>query len=125
MNKESAVPPGTPRRNAIAVNKDHSNMVKFGEDDPVYQIIMSFLSDLSKNKDNQRINHNTSSNMECVADPSSLAPVQNGVRTFSTVPFPKDSGFVGREDIMVQLESEFANPRSQRWASLHGLGGIG
>ena len=116
VSKDSAVPPGTPRRNTIAVDKDHSNMVKFGEDDPVYQKIMSFVFDLSKNMDSQR------SGKE---DRVSLPPTQRGVGTFSTVPFPKDPGFVGREDVLAQLESEFANPLSQNWASLHGLGGIG
>ena len=47
------------------------------------------------------------------------------LKAFSTVPFPKDPGFVGREDILAQLESEVANLTSQRWASLYGLGGIG
>lgn len=116
VNKDSAVPPGTLRRNAIAVNKDHSNMVKFGEDDPVYQILMSFIFDLSKDTDSQ---------IRSQVDPTSLNPVQRGVRTFSTIPFPQDPGFVGREEILAQLESEFANPKSQRWASLYGLGGIG
>ena len=100
-------------------------MVKFGEDDPIYQIIMSFLSDLSKNTEKQMIKHIASSNKGGVADSNSLAPVQKSARSFTTVPFLKDPGFVGREDILVQLESEFANPKSQRWASLHGLGGIG
>lgn len=47
------------------------------------------------------------------------------MKSFSTVPFEKDLNFVGREDILAQLESEFADPKSQRWASLYGLGGIG
>lgn len=58
-------------------------------------------------------------------DATFLKPVRGSVRTFSTVPFSKDPGFVGREDILAQLESEFANPISQSWASLYGLGGIG
>lgn len=47
------------------------------------------------------------------------------MKSFSTVPFEKDLNFVGREDILAQLESEFADSKSQRWASLYGLGGIG
>lgn len=116
VSKDSAVPPETPQRNAIAVDKDHSNMVKFGEDDPAYKTIKSFIFDLSKDIDSQRSDH---------IDPISVPPVQEGVRTSSTVPFPKDLGFVGREDVLAQLESEFANPHSQNWASLFGLGGIG
>lgn len=61
----------------------------------------------------------------CMIDAMSLKPVRGSVRTFSTVPFSKDPGFVGREDILAQLESEFADPISQSWASLYGLGGIG
>ncbi len=116
VNKDSAVPPGTLRRNAIAVDQDHSNMVKFGEDDPVYQVIMSFILDVGKSTENQIGSH---------VVPTSLNFVQDCVGTYSTVPFPRDSGFVGREDVLKQLESEFANPISQHWASLHGLGGIG
>lgn len=116
MNKNLAVPPGTPLRNAIAINKDHSNMVKFGEDDPVCQIIMSFIFDLSKDMDSLSRDH---------IEPTSVTSVQKSLRTFSNVPFSEDPNFVGRESILAQLESEFANPKSQRWASLYGLGGIG
>lgn len=134
VNKSSAIPQGALPRNSIAVNEDHSNMVKFGEDDPVYQVIKSFLFDLSKNADSQRSVHsaptyspvsqtstpgNQDPDNECV-DSSRKAP-----RIFSTIPFSKDTDFVGREDVLTKLESELANPRSQNWASLYGLGGIG
>ena len=55
----------------------------------------------------------------------SPGPVPKTLKSFSTIPFPRDPGFVGREEILAQLESEFANVKSQRWASLYGLGGIG
>ena len=116
VRRDSAVPEGSPPSNAIPVDKDHSNMVKFSEGDPVYQKLMSFIFDLSKRMDSQSSSH---------IDPVSLASIQMSKKTFSTVPFPKDPGFVGREDVLAQLESEFANPISQGWASLHGLGGIG
>lgn len=116
VSKDSAVPPGTPRRNAIAVNEDHSNMVKFGEGDPVYKAIASFILDLSSNIDNHGSGH---------LSPTPLISFQRGVGTFSTIPFPKDPGFVGRKEVLAELESEFANPQSQNWASLYGLGGIG
>ena len=116
VNKDSAIPPGTPLLNAIPVNKDHSNMVKFGEDDPVYQIVMSFVLDLTNELIIQRDSH---------VDRAMSMPVQKNARTFSTIPFPKDPGFVGREDILAQLESNFANLTSRRRASLYGLGGIG
>lgn len=106
VNKDSAIPPETLPRNTLAVDKDHSNMVKFGEDDPIYQFVMSFLFGISKNTD-------------------SPASAHKSVRAFSNVPFSKDPCFVGREDILAQLKSEFANPKSQRWTSLYGLGGIG
>lgn len=106
VNKDSAIPPETLPRNTLAVDKDHSNMVKFGEDDPIYQFVMSFLFDISKNTDSPGSGHKSA-------------------KTFSTVPFPRDDYFVGRGDILAQLESEFAIAKSPRWASLYGLGGIG
>lgn len=116
VNKDSAIPPGTSLLNAIPVSKDHSNMVKFGEDEPVYQTVMSFVFDLTKDPEIHR---------ESQVGRITSSPVQKNAKTFSTVPFPKDPGFVGREDILAQLESNFANPMSQRRASLYGLGGIG
>lgn len=134
VNKDSAIPQGALPRNSIAVNEDHSNMVKFGEDDPIYQGIKSFIFDLSKNVDSQRSVHSAPTyspgpqtsppgtqdpDKDCV-DSSRKAP-----RIISTIPFSKDTDFVGREDVLTKLESELANPRSQNWASLYGLGGIG
>lgn len=116
VNKDSAIPTGTSRGNAIAVNKDHSNIVKFGEGDPVYQTVVSFVLDLSNYLDIQRDTH--------VGRVMSI-PVQKSVGSFSTVPFPRDPDFVGRGDVLAQLDLEIANPISQRWASLYGLGGIG
>ena len=116
VDKDSAIPPGTLRRNTIPVNKDHSNIVKCGEDDPVYQKVMSFVFDLTNDSEIHR---------ESQVSRITSNPVQKNAKTFSTVPFPKDPGFVGREDILGQLESEIANSTSQRWASLYGLGGIG
>lgn len=91
-------------------------MVKFGEDDPDYRKVASFISDLSKNSDSERSGH---------VNPMSPTSIRKAAKTFSTVPFPQDTRFVGREDVLAQLESEFASPNSQRWASLYGLGGIG
>ncbi|KAM0794369.1 hypothetical protein BDR22DRAFT_895220 [Usnea florida] len=116
VNKDSAIPPGTPLLNAIPVNKDHSNMVKFGEDDPVYQMVMSFIFDLTYDIIIQR---------DSYGDRTMSMPVQKNATKFSNVPFPRDSNFVGREKILIQIESEIGNPTSQRWASLYGLGGIG
>lgn len=116
MNKDSAVPPGTPAQNAIAVDEDHSNMVKLGEDDPVYKTIKSFIFDLSKTMDDHRSGHLST---------IPLISGERGLRTFSTIPFSRDPGFVGRKEVVAELESEFANPLSQYWASLYGLGGIG
>ena len=99
-------------------------MVKFAEDDPVYQVIMSFLLDLNTDTNDQI------SGRSSAAYPQALQTPRQGdqrppKRSISTIPFSKDPGFVGREDILAQVESELADPRSQRWASLHGLGGIG
>ena len=134
MKKDSAIPSGTPPRHAIAVDEDHSNMVKFGENDPICQVIMSFLSDLGRNVDSQRSAHSTPVYLPAsqtlplgTQDPDNdrVDSSQKRPKTFTTIPFSKDPEFVGREDILAQLESEFANPKSQNWASLYGLGGIG
>lgn len=115
VSEDSAVPRGTLRRNCIAVNEDHSNMVKFGEDDPAYEKIMSFILDLSRNLASQE---------DSRSNPVSLVAVQKSVG-FSNIPFLKDPGFVGRVDVLTQLETEFASLVSRNWASLYGLGGIG
>ena len=94
-------------------------MVKFGEDDPIYQIIMSFISDLSNGM------NSLSKPSRDHVDPTPVTFTLKSLRTFSNIPFLKDPDFVGRKNSLAQLETEFANPRSQRWASLYGLGGIG
>lgn len=109
-------------------------MVKFGEDDSVYQVIMSFLFDLSKNADSERRVDSTPSNpsvsQTLSPDPQDsekdhVNSSQKELQIFSTIPFSKDPNFVGREEILTQIECEFANPKTQNWASLYGLGGIG
>lgn len=134
VSKDSAVPQGTLHSNTIAVNEDHSNMVKFGEDEPVYQVIKSFLLDHSKNADSQRSIHSapTYSSVSQTSPPGTqeldkdcVESSRTSPRLFSTIPFLRDPYFVGREKFLTKLESEFANPRSQNWASLYGLGGIG
>ena len=124
VNKDSAIPTGTPPRHTIAVNEDHSNMVKFAEDDPVYQVIMSFLLDLSTDTNDQTSGHKNAAYLQ--ASQASPQGAQGPAKkSISTIPFSRDPSFVGREDILEQLESELADPRSQLWASLYGLGGIG
>ena len=139
MNKDSAIPLGTPPSHTIPVNEDHSNMVKFGEDDPVYHVIKSFLFEISKDtrpeKQSQHPGYSPASQSSPLGthDPSKggivdstlLVPIQKRKRTFLTVPFSRDPSFVGREDILTQLEDEFADLKSENWASLFGLGGIG
>ena len=136
VKKSSAVPAGTLPRHAIAVNEDHSNMVKFGEDDPICQQVTSFLSSLCNNTNSPKSGHHPSNYPQ--ASQTSLIPhldkatnstssdfAQESVRGLSTIPFPQDPCFIGREDILAQLESDFADPKLQNWASLYGLGGIG
>ena len=99
-------------------------MVKFAEDDPVYQVIMSFLLDLSTATEDHISGHNNT------AYPQPSHTSRQGAqgpakRSISTIPFSKDPKFVGRKGILAQLESELADPKSQLWASLCGLGGIG
>ena len=109
-------------------------MVKFGEDDPAYQVIKSFLLDLSENADSQKGVHRTHPYSTALQE-SPLSsqdpdkdrddPIDKGSRTFSTIPFSRDPDFIGREDILAQLDAELEDPKSQNWASLYGLGGIG
>ena len=50
-----------------------------------------------------------------------VAP-STSIRPIFLVPFERDRQFVGREDILFQVEEQLQN---QRRVSLHGLGGIG
>jgi hypothetical protein len=54
-------------------------------------------------------------------DPSVAAP-STSIRPMFLVPFERDTQFVGREDILSQVEERLQN---QRRVSFHGLGGIG
>ena len=129
VRKDSSVPAGTPIHHALAVNDDHSNMVKFAEDDPVCQVILSLIYDLSKPDHSQAlqawplVTANQKEGFAAMSD--SFATTRDSLKAFSNVPFPRDPCFVGRQHILAQLESEFADPKSQNWVSLHGLGGIG
>ena len=50
---------------------------------------------------------------------------QNNAKNLSTLPFPRDPRFVGREDILARLDSIYEQPLTHGRAALHGLGGIG
>ena len=115
-------------------------MVKFGEGDDTYQQVKSFLLDLSQDTDSRSSDHsiwkpspalqtslpNTRDLTQgCIVNPTAAAPDQKRHKSISTVPFSKDPIFVGRQDILARLDSQFADPKSQGWASLYGLGGIG
>ena len=56
-----------------------------------------------------------------MTDSSVVAP-STSIRPIFLVPFERDKQFVGREDILSQVEEQLQN---QRRVSLHGLGGIG
>lgn len=43
----------------------------------------------------------------------------------STVPFPQDSNFIKRDDIILKLDSLLKPSATHRGAALFGLGGIG
>lgn len=43
----------------------------------------------------------------------------------STVPFDRDPDFVGRQDILTELESRFSQRESHKRVVLVGLGGVG
>ena len=113
-------------------------MIKFGEDDPICQQITSFLFSLCRDTKSQISGHYPSNytpapqslpliipNLDKVVNSTAFDSPQKRVRELSTIPFSQDPSFIGREDILAQLESDFADPKSQNWASLYGLGGIG
>ena len=140
VNRDSAVPLGTPPRYTIAVNEDHSNMVKFGEDDHNYKAVITFISNLCRNMNSQISDSNTTicppasqtsplythePNTNRFLGSNTLESARKRVGNVSTIPFSRDLNFVGREDILAQLQFEFADPIAQNWASLYGLGGIG
>ena len=109
-------------------------MVKYAEIDSAYDIIKSFLFDLSENADTQRSVHKIHTYSRALQnlplssqdpDRDSVGPIDKRSSTFSTIPFPRDPCFVGREDILAQLDAELEDLKSQNWASLYGLGGIG
>jgi nucleoside phosphorylase len=56
-----------------------------------------------------------------MTDPPMVAP-STSIRPIFLLPFERDNQFVGREDILSQVEKQLQN---QRRVSLHGLGGIG
>jgi hypothetical protein len=56
-----------------------------------------------------------------MTDPLVVAP-STSIKPMFLLPFERDKQFVGREDILSQVEKQLQN---QRRLSLHGLGGIG
>ncbi len=56
-----------------------------------------------------------------VADLSNLE-LSTSIKPIFSVPFERDKQFIGREDIIAQIEEQF---RTQHRVSLYGLGGIG
>lgn len=47
------------------------------------------------------------------------------LETSSTVPFARDTMFVGRVDVMADLEAKFSAPVPHQRVALIGLGGMG
>jgi hypothetical protein len=47
------------------------------------------------------------------------------LEALSTVPFARDTDFVGRVDVMADLEAKFSAPRGHQRVALIGLGGMG
>jgi hypothetical protein len=54
-----------------------------------------------------------------------LVSSRTGLEAFSTVPFARDTMFVGRVDVMADLEALFLAPLPHQRAALIGLGGMG
>jgi hypothetical protein len=47
------------------------------------------------------------------------------IKPLSTVPFPKDPDFVGRDSIIAELDAKFSTPATHTRIALVGLGGLG
>jgi hypothetical protein len=54
-----------------------------------------------------------------------LVSSQARLEALSTVPFARDTMFVGRIDVMADLEALFLAPLSHQRVALIGLGGMG
>jgi hypothetical protein len=54
-----------------------------------------------------------------------LEQPQPAVQPSSTVPFAKDSDFIGRQDVIEELDAKFASASSHTRVALLGLGGMG
>jgi hypothetical protein len=50
---------------------------------------------------------------------------QTNIRPSSTVPFPRDPDFVGRQDVIARLDAKFSSSASHSRVALVGLGGMG
>ena len=103
--KWSAVVSGTPDAAEFGINADHRNMTKFSnlENEDFIKLSRTLELMLQKSGKKQAISPKVSK------------------KTF-TVPFERDSKFVGREDIIAELDERL---NGQRRVALAGIGGIG
>ena len=60
-----------------------------------------------------------------IPDSRGANSVRKPASAVSTIPFPQDKNFVGREDILSLLRSILENGSGHVRAALYGLGGIG
>ncbi|KAH8682822.1 hypothetical protein BGZ60DRAFT_205902 [Tricladium varicosporioides] len=96
----------------IPVDADHSQIVKFDSRNfETYKMAVGYL---------KQFEHDAG---KVISDQFSLISRKKPPR--STVPFDRDMGFVGREDILTALEHQFCRSNAHNRAVLVGLGGVG
>ncbi|RDW56402.1 hypothetical protein BP5796_13224 [Coleophoma crateriformis] len=99
----------------IPVHEDHSQIVKFdSRTSDTYQTVIGYLKQFEKDG-----NRTVSARFS-----PSMVPAQRKLPT-STVPFDRDEEFVGRRDVLAQLESQYSYRDSHKRVVLVGLGGVG
>ncbi|OQE11585.1 hypothetical protein PENVUL_c002G01829 [Penicillium vulpinum] len=97
----------------ISVDRNHSDIVKFdARGDRAYASVLQYLREFEKDA------------QECVKTRFSQQP--NRPKPSSTVPFKRDTMFIGREDIIEEIEKRFqAMGHQHERVALQGLAGVG
>ncbi|MCJ1262558.1 hypothetical protein MMC22_002428 [Lobaria immixta] len=115
--KWSAVVSGTPDAAEFGINADHRNMTKFSNTDNEDFKKLSCTLELMVQKSSSKVEANWA--LEARMKQAILLKIAK--QTFM-VPFERDSKFVGRRDIIANLDEKL---NGQRRIALAGIGGIG
>ncbi|KAI9860949.1 MAG: hypothetical protein M1813_005628 [Trichoglossum hirsutum] len=96
------------------MNADHSSICKFKDaNDPLYDSVLSVLKEMIGDA-GRFLESRVSANPSSRTSPSQTI--------FFTVPFEQDPKFIGREDIITEIDRKF---KVQRRVTLAGIGGVG